>query len=360
MRPEYSYRLPSHTQISEIERIIFIAPERPTFVQADINLLRTRYEVVENIYDWPKKWMNPFQLVAQLFFLLMHLSSSKAVVCSFGGYWSVLPTLLGKIFRKPVFIIVQGTDGCAAPKIGYGVLRKPLPKFACGLSYSLATTVVPLSNSLIHSADPYSTDLIGDQGVKHHFPKLNTPLKVIPYGFDSEFWKPLSEAEKNIDFITVIGTGQFTRRDGELFLKLAERFSERTFVVIGDVPTNVKLPQNMTVVGNMSQTELLGYFQRSVFFVQLSLFEGFGCALAESMLCGCVPIVSAVNEMPEIVGDTGFILTERSLESLNELVLTALQSEKLVNLSIQARERIMEKYALESRKQAFVEMIENA
>jgi glycosyltransferase involved in cell wall biosynthesis len=38
------------------------------------------------------------------------------------------------------------------------------------------------------------------------------------------------------------------------------------------------------------------------------------------MACGCVPIGSAVGAIPEIIGDTGLLLTRKSLGALQQLI----------------------------------------
>ena len=280
-------------------------------------------------------------------------------MCSFGGYWSILPTAFGRVFGIPSYVIVQGTDACGIPAIQYGVLRRKLAGESCRLSYCLSTGILPVGKSLVFSESSYCPELVGKQGVKHHFPNLNTPFTIIPYGFDHDFWRPDDPCRRDIDFISVMADGQFTRRDGELFLKMAGGFSDKRFVIVGDVPPDIRLPDNVKRITTISQAELKEFFQRTRFFVQLSLFEGFGCALAESMLCGCVPIVSAANEMPKIVGSAGFILENRSEEQLHDLVKKALGKENVNEFSRKARQRIIERYPIQGRQTAFNQLIDN-
>ena len=65
--------------------------------------------------------------------------------------------------------------------------------------------------------------------------------------------------------------------------------------------------QNIFLKENYPQ-ELKILYNESKFYFQLSNTEGFGVALCEAMLCGCVPIVSDVNFLPSIVGNSGFVL----------------------------------------------------
>ena len=73
-------------------------------------------------------------------------------------------------------------------------------------------------------------------------------------------------------------------------------------------------------LGRLNPKQLREYYSKSRFYLQLSNTEGFGVSLCEAMLCECIPIVSSVNMLPEIVGDTGFILETRDSSMLSGLI----------------------------------------
>lgn len=87
--------------------------------------------------------------------------------------------------------------------------------------------------------------------------------------------------------------------------------------------------------------------------------EGFPNALCEAMLCECVPIVSDVFSMPEIIESSGFVLKERNDELLDELIQTAISTHDY-ELSSQgkfAREIISKKYNLENRRTQLIYLV---
>ena len=67
------------------------------------------------------------------------------------------------------------------------------------------------------------------------------------------------------------------------------------------------------------------------------------------MLCECVPIASSVAALPEIVGDTGFILHTKDADRLKELLDTALASDQIA-LGLRARQHIMDSFPPSERR----------
>ena len=71
----------------------------------------------------------------------------------------------------------------------------------------------------------------------------------------------------------------------------------------------------MRLTGYLSDDELDALFRSAAVYVQASLHEGFGLSLAEAMLAGAVPVVTAAGALPEVVGDTGVTIAEPTPEA---------------------------------------------
>ena len=113
-----------------LHTIIYIAPALSSFVKNDIIILSEKYNVIKNIYNWNNKISVPILLIRQALFVLRKIFLIKAIIISSGGYWSLIPSIIGKIFRKRVLIILNGSDCAAVQPINYGILRKqPLKTF---------------------------------------------------------------------------------------------------------------------------------------------------------------------------------------------------------------------------------------
>ena len=110
------------------------------------------------------------------------------------------------------------------------------------------------------------------------------------------------------------------------------------------------VPSNLRLVRSVPYEALPAYYASHEFYMQLSMWEGFPSAPCEAMLCGCVPIVSAVAALPDIVGDTGFILERKDPDALEALIRKALNANR-VELGQNARLRIMTNWPKDKRKE---------
>ncbi len=341
-----------------MKKVIFIYPKKATFIDLDIEILSKKYDVTVNTYNWTNKFALPINLIKQLFFLIWNIKYTDIIIVSFGGYWSVIPSILGKICKKPIFIILHGTDCASFKELNYGGMRKPLLKYALRVSYKYATKLLPVSESLIYNENTYfKSGRIIKQGYKHFFKKNTTPIEVIHNAIDTDKWHiDNSIKRKDNRFITVLSNGQFKIKGCELITEVANKFPNCEFLFIGiDPPENHDdFSDNITFYRRQTPSELLRHYNESQYYLQLSLTEGFGCALAESMACGCVPIVSKVNILPDIVGNTGYILKERNVNSLELLIKNIKTSGKRES----ARNRIIELYSIRKRQELLFKTLE--
>jgi glycosyltransferase involved in cell wall biosynthesis len=349
------------------DRIIYISPDEATFTRRDINFLSKNYEVITIKQPWGIKSRIPGNLVRQFFFLIKHLPGSKAVFIMFGGYWSFLPALLGKLIHKPVFIIPGGADCVSFPEYNYGSLRKPLMRRIIKWSYTLAERILPVSETLVKVDYSYDPGVKATkQGYMNFFPGLRTPYSVIYNGFDADFWQMQGETKDNSHVTTIATVTDHTRfkvKGIDLVIDIAMQFPEHFFHIVGMSDqfrkTLGELPGNVIIHGYMSSEELRDLLSKSRFYLQLSISEGFPNALCEAMLCECIPVGSAVGAIPFIIGESGALLEHKNPELATGLIsrLIAMSPEELNDQGKKARNNIVNRFPLDTREKAISELI---
>lgn len=331
------------------KRLVYLAQGNASFVLQDIDELGSYYTVMPVIFMVKKKFQVPFQLVA--LFVRILLSSNKAILISFGGYHSFIGVMAAKIKRIPSFIILNGTDSVYMEKYNYGYLNTGLLKWMTLKSYDWANKLLPVSQSLIETKNDFAFEETKKLGLKA-ITERNYSYQVIPNGFKLSFWMEGNFERNNHSFITVIAQENKAIHKGlDLIIDLAKLHPTWVFNIAG-LKQYRGSPENVTFLGYLSPIELRHKYQLSKYYLQLSIWEGFGCALCEAMLCGCIPIVSNVNILPEIVGDTGLILNKRNIKDLDKLISESDEPKA------SPRKRIASHYSIESRIQKLVRVID--
>ena len=99
-------------------------------------------------------------------------------------------------------------------------------------------------------------------------------------------------------------------------------------------------------------------YRRAAVYVQASRHEGFGLAVAEAMLAGCVPVVMNVTAMPEVVGDAGVLIESQEPDEVAEAVRRALGLGP--EAARRARERILTAFPMQRRREGILRVVEDA
>lgn len=349
-----------------MDQIIYIYARQAEFIKKDIALLSKNFRVISPKHSWSKKAVVPFLFILQLAFLLRHLPSSRAVFVMFGGYWSFLPALTGRYFKKPVFIILGGTDCVSFPSLHYGSLRKPLLRMFIRWSYNLCTELIPVDGSLVESESTYYEGRDFDrQGFLVFFPFIKTPYRIIHNGFDVDFYSPLEGFKRHNTFITIAAVDNMQRyylKGIDKVFQVASLFPQCSFRIIGIsfkvIEKIGRCPENVVCHEWMSSEEIKKFLNESEFYLQLSISEGFPNALCEAMLMGCIPIGSRTGGIPGIIGDTGFIAGSSDINLIRQVIEEALKTDEdqRKDLASRARSRVCDNFTLHKREEQIMEL----
>jgi glycosyltransferase involved in cell wall biosynthesis len=338
--------------------LLYIFPQLSSFVRKDLSFLEKEYDVTTNLFHVKNKALLPIYLLWNIVLFPFKSFGKSLVVAQFGGYHTVAPAIWSKILNKKFVIVLGGYDCVSFPQIGYGAFANKWMRKAVILSYKRADLLLPVHDSLIFSKYTYSSEYPESQGVKAFIPELKTPYTTIFNGYDSSKWSANLALKKPHTALTIAAGIEENRRSVlkgiDLVLELALAHPEMQFVIVGGSLVNT--PINVVVHPQLPQSELLKLMQQSQFYLQLSISEGFPNALCEAMLCGCIPIVSNVASMPEIIGDTGVVLKHKNRAELSA-ILKKLESENQTELQQKAIDRIKTLYTESNRENQLLEAI---
>lgn len=341
------------------QKVIYIYINPSSFVKKDIEVLSEKFEVIPLHQNWADKNKTPLLFIKQFFFLLFNTYKCRGIFVMFGGYWSFLPTVFGKIFEKKVFIILGGTDCVSFPSFNYGSLRKPILKKFIGLSYRLAYKLLPKDESLVYYDEIYYQEAVNKhQGFKYFFPKLKTPYEVIHNGYDTDFCSEnhIIKTPNSFMMIGLVTDEMRIKLKGvDVLIQLAKHKPNCSFILVGIHQSVISslgnLPPNLKLFPFLVPNEFKKYLVKSEFIMQLSISEGFPNALCEGMLCNCIPIGTHVGGIPTIIGDSGFLFKSSNINFIKSQFdeIAELSAEEKLLLGSKAKNRIIEKFSIEKR-----------
>lgn len=309
-----------------------------SFVRKDEEILSSSFSVATM----------PFRGKSDILPLARAISNSDVVVCWFAwdnAFWS---SVISPILGRRTVVIAGGFDVVSLPELGYGNLLNSGAARRTKFALRRADLVVAVSESIRNDAQKVSGR--GD-------------IRLIHHGFDESKY-PLGRGKKETA-LTVgdITESNLTRKGIRCFVRAARHAPDVRFLVVGQrhrraVELLGNLPENVTLLGRLSDADLINVMMESKVYVQVSAHEGFGCALAEAMLCGCVPVVTDRGAIPEVVGETGFYVKYDSPRETAARILEGAGSSELASRA--ARDRICRLFPLKKRREALVNAVHEA
>ena len=318
----------------KMTKVLMLNSLDSSFVKGDYNILKSKFKVdviSGNSYiDYFKRWRkaNGYDL--------------------YFSWWgtSLHTVLFAKLFNGKSVIVAGGGDAAELPEIHYGAFttwKKHLVKFV----FQTADVVLPVS------------EYTKREVLQHSKPKS---VRVIYNGIDTERYKPEGEKEEIVLTVGRVGWSTIKKKGLETFVRCARYLPDVPFILVGkhedsDCVKHLKriASSNVRILGYVSWEELLGYYRRAKVYVQVSLHESFGVALAEAMSCECIPVVTGKAALPEVVGDTGFYVPYGNPKATAKAIKEALNAAS--GAGRKARKRIKDMFSLQKRKEKLMKII---
>ncbi len=343
------------------------------FVTNDIEIFRKKFDVtvLESNLSNNLSFISSF--LFQFFRLLFSIKNYDAVYIWFADYHSFLPVFFSKLFGKKSYIAVGGYDATYIPEINMGLFTKSgiKKRFRCFCAvYSLknCSLIFPVDKSLIKNENRYIySDLPGKpglkDGIKNFIKDIKTPFKTIPLGYDPELFKSGNSVKERavVSAGLIENENEYRRKGFDLLTEAAKKMPDVKFILIGlneeymDYLKSLNL-KNTELYGKVSYDELIKLYRRAKVYSQLSMFEGMPSAVCEAMLCGCIPVGSDVNGIPDIIGDCGIIVKERNADKAADAIRAALEFDETA--SVFSRKRIAEMFPLQKREDELLKLVD--
>lgn len=323
------------------DRILYVHSRKASFVAIDRAILAERYEVED--YYQPGRWPHPLRLVAGVL-------RADLVFCWFASWHSFFPITLAWLLRKPSIQIVGGFDTANMPDIGYGHQQGGVRRWASRWIMRRATRLVTnseYSRSEIAANTPFDPDEV--TVVHHGVPDPFGPL-------DSE--RPRERLALNVG---AVDAGTLVQKGQLPFVLAAKHLPDVRFVLAGkwldDAIDKLRAvaPPNVEFTGWLSDDDLTDLYARAGAYVQPSRHEGFGLAVAEAMLAGCVPVVMDVTAMPEVVADAGVLIPSQNPQAVAAGIAKALDAGPTG--ATRARDRILTTFPLQIRHDGILSVV---
>lgn len=147
------------------------------------------------------------------------------------------------------------------------------------------------------------------------------------------------------DFILAVGT--IERRKNQLaILKAVHSKKINAQIVFVGKPTSYsfelvkfitenKMDEQVHFLTNIPRKDLVGLYQKARLSVYISVFEGFGLPVIESMASACPVITSNVSCLPETAGNAAVLCNPEDIDEIGEKIKLLLENESFRNEMIE-------------------------
>jgi glycosyltransferase involved in cell wall biosynthesis len=325
-----------------VKRLLYVHSRKATFVAIDRDILAERY-AIEDLYQ-PGRWPNPLKVIAGV-------RRADVVFGWFASWHTFFPITLAWLLRKPSVLIIGGFDTANMPDIGYGYQQGGLRRWA-------SRWIMRRASRLITNSSYSLTE------IERNTPIPPSRVTVVHHGVPDPFGRAGAHKERLALTVGAIDRGTLVQKGQLPFARAARELPDVRFVFAGkwldDAVDELRAvgADNVEFTGWLSEEDLRALYLRAGVYVQASRHEGFGLAVAEAMLAGCVPVVMNVTAMPEVVGDAGVLIESQRPEDVAAGIRRALALGPDANPA--ARERILTAFPMERRRDGILRVVDEA
>ena len=330
-------------------KLVFIAPKiTQSFMTHDMALIKPFVDIIP--LDLSKcGGYRRYTYFTKLLRLLIR-EHPQIVLCYFVvRRYTWLTAILVKLLRRKFIIVTGGFDAAYVPDINWGALGTWRHRRFFSIVMRLSDSVLPFSNSS------------RDELLRHGKPKR---IRTAYMAIDAETFKPGTQpkAPRAVTVCYSISQVKLLQKGIRPFVQAAALVPDIEFIVVGqfkgdtfDYLKKMATPNVHFTRRYLDQSEYIEMLQSAAVYVQASAHEGFGVALAEGMACGCVPVVADRYSLPEVVGNTGYVVPFNDPAAIAQAVREAIAHPEKGEA---ARRRVVENFTETQRQKLLHEELE--
>ncbi|MEG2339169.1 MAG: glycosyltransferase [Odoribacter sp.] len=329
------------------EKILFIYTNMSSFVKEDLKILESQYKVSLFRFKLNKPHQIFISYFQEFFLLLFSIWKYQKIYIWFGDYHTFLPIFFSKITGKKSYLVVGGYDVCRIKELKYGSFKNPIRGFMTKYSMNHCSLNLCVSKYV-------------ERKVKWIAPKSSRTLlyNALPTQ------EITVSAQKKENLILTVGIAYSEKRiilkGFDIFVTIAKNMPEHLFMIVGcdrDVLERVcgKLPLNLSVYPILKKNELTLFYQKAKIYCQFSVIESFSMTLAESMLYNCIPIITNVGGMPEVIGNCGYIVNKKDPEFLMQHIKKAYSDD----IREDPHKQILKYFTIQQRANALLHILKS-
>ncbi len=314
------------------KKILFLSAYNSTFVKNDFEILQKHF-IVKNL-----DFSNKSKLVYFLL-ILKEILWADLVYCWFADFAAYLSTKIVRFFNKEIIVVVGGYEVSNLP--GYGGLTNK--NRTSRLKYTLynATKVITVSG--------FS---------KAEIETLNLDINLQNINIGVEFQDNLTPKTNTILTVGSATKSHYKLKGLDTFAKVSLDFPDYEFIIIGEYDEEIKeefikLNPRIKLTGKLEHSRLMDLMREAKVYCQLSQRESFGLSVLESMNLGCIPVVTKVGALPELVENIEYHCEYGDVDSTKIAIQKAIKTEQKEELI----KRVKENYTLRQREEKLIELV---
>jgi glycosyltransferase involved in cell wall biosynthesis len=322
-----------------VARIAYFYREMSEYIAIDLRLLGGRHDVT--VTECSSRWPDPLATWRTV-------AAADAAWSWFASWHALLPGLFARLQGKPFVLCTGGYDTARLPGIGYGHRRDVRRALVARAVMALATKLLVVSD--------FAAAELSEMGVR------DARVTLVPHGLDPARYG--CEAGRDPALVVTVGgvnQSNRTRKGLEPFVRAARELPGLRFVLVGawmddaiDDLRAIATP-NVTFTGELTHDAKADLLARAAVVVQASQHEAFGLSLAEGMLAGAVPVVTAAGALPWVAGGTGVVAASQEPGEVAKAVREAVALGAAAGRA--ARRRVLDEFSLAARERRLEEVL---